>query len=259
MIKDIINYRGSEARGWRGMFEQIDFKKKQLDTKRPLPTYTVQSLREKLFLEWTYNSNAIEGNTLTINETKVVLEGITVGGKTMREHLEVINHSEAIRYVEDIVHNEEPFSERQIRNLHRLVLKGIHDDHAGVYRNQQVFISGAVHTPPPPIKILEKMKELMDWYEGEAQSLHPIIRGAMLHVIFVGIHPFIDGNGRTSRLLLNLELMKSGYPPVIIRVENRLAYYNALDKAHTTSDYADFIELVAKEVEASLDLYLSAV
>lgn len=241
------------------MFEQINFKKKQLKEKYPLPTFTVQSLCEKLFLEWTYHSNAIEGNTLTINETKVVLEGITVGGKTIREHLEVINHSEAIRYVEDIVHNEEPFSERQIRNLHRLVLKGIHDDHAGVYRNQQVFISGAVHTSPPPIKILEKMKELMDWYEGEAQSLHPIIRGAMLHVIFVGIHPFIDGNGRTSRLLLNLELMKSGYPPVIIRVENRLAYYNALDKAHTTADYADFIELVAKEVEASLDLYLSAV
>lgn len=99
----------------------------------------------------------------------------------------------------------------------------------------------------------------MSWYNAEAQSLHPIVRSAMLHAIFVGIHPFIDGNGRTSRLLLNLELMKSGYPPIIIRVENRLAYYNALDKTHTTEDYKDFIELVAKEVEASLDLYLSAI
>ena len=240
------------------VFEQIDQKKQQLDAKRPLPKYTVQSLRAKLFLEWTYNSNAIEGNTLTINETKVVLEGITVGGKTMQEHLEVINHRDAISYVEDIVRKEEPFSEWQIKNLHRLVLKGIDDGYAGVYRDQQVFISGAVHTPPPPFKIQEQMDALMSWYDGEAQNLHPIVRGALLHVRFVGIHPFIDGNGRTSRLLLNLEFMKSGYPPIIIRVENRLAYYNALDKAHTTEDYEDFIELVAKEVEASLDLYLSA-
>lgn len=241
------------------MFEQIDFKKQQLDSKRPLPKYTVQSLREKIFLEWTYNSNAIEGNTLTINETKVVLEGITVGGKSMREHLEVINHRDAISYVEDVVHKEEPFSEWQIKNLHRLVLKGIDDGYAGVYRDQQVFISGAVHTPPPPFKIQEQMEALMTWYDGDAQNLHPIVRGAMLHAIFVGIHPFIDGNGRTSRLLLNLELMKSGYPPIIIRVENRLAYYNALDNAHTTEDYEDFVELVEKEVEASLDLYLSAI
>ncbi len=241
------------------MFVQTDLKKQQLDAKRPLPKHTVQSLREKLFLEWTYNSNAIEGNTLTMNETKVVLEGITVGGKTMQEHLEVINHQDAIFYVEDIVRSEEPLSEWQIKNLHRLVLKGIDDRYAGVYRDQQVFISGATHTPPPPLKIQEQMDALMNWYNDEAQELHPIVRGAMLHAIFVGIHPFIDGNGRTSRLLLNLELMKAGYPPIIIRVENRLAYYNTLDKAHTTEDYEGFIELVAKEVEASLDLYLSAI
>ena len=194
-----------------------------------------------------------------MNETKVVLEGITVGGKTMQEHLEVINHQDAIFYVEDIVRSEEPLSEWQIKNLHRLVLKGIDDRYAGVYRDQQVFISGATHTPPPPLKIQEQMDALMNWYNDEAQELHPIVRGAMLHAIFVGIHPFIDGNGRTSRLLLNLELMKAGYPPIIIRVENRLAYYNTLDKAHTTEDYEGFIELVAKEVEASLDLYLSAI
>lgn len=241
------------------MFEQIDTKKEQLDMKRPLPKYTVQSLREKLFLEWTYNSNAIEGNTLTLNETKVVLEGITVGGKTLREHLEVINHRDAISYVEDIVQKEEPFSEWQIKNLHRLVLKGIDDEYAGVYRNQQVFISGAQHVPPEPFKIQEQMDSLMKWYETEAQQLHPVARGAMLHAIFVGIHPFIDGNGRTSRLLLNLELMKAGFPPIIIKVDNKLNYYNTLDKAHTTEDYSDFIRLVATEAESSLDLYLSAV
>lgn len=239
------------------MFQQINDKKARLERSRPFPKYTLKSLREKLLLEWTYNTNAIEGNTLTMNETKVVLEGITVGGKTMREHLEVINHRDAISYVEEIVHKEEQLSEWQIKNLHRLVLKGIDDEYAGVYRDQQVFIAGAKHTPPAHYLIKEKMEQMMKWYEEEGPHLHPVTRGAMLHAIFVGIHPFIDGNGRTSRLLLNLELMKDGFPPVIIKVENRLAYYEALDKAHTTEDYDDFIQLVAKEVEDSLDLYIS--
>lgn len=239
------------------MFTEIDKKKARLDALRPLPKYTLKSLREKLLLEWTYNTNAIEGNTLTINETKVVLEGITVGGKTMREHLEVINHRDAISYVEKIVQKEEPLSEWQIKNLHRLVLKGIDDEYAGVYRDQQVFIAGAKHTPPAHYLIQEQMEALIKWYEQEGNTLHPVVRGAMLHAIFVGIHPFIDGNGRTSRLLLNLELMKDGFPPVVIKVENRLVYYEALDKAHTAKDYDDFIQLVAQEVEDSLDLYLS--
>lgn len=239
------------------MFEQINHKKAQLDAMRPLPKYTLKSLREKLLLEWTYNTNAIEGNTLTINETKIVLEGITVGGKTMREHLEVINHRNAITYVEEIVKKEEPLSEWQIKNLHRLVLKGIDDDYAGVYRDQQVLIAGAKHTPPAHYLIQEKMEQMMKWYNEEALQLHPVVRGAMLHAIFVGIHPFIDGNGRTSRLLLNLELMKDGYPPVIIKVENRLAYYEALDQAHTTEKYDDFIRLVEREVEDSLHIYLN--
>ncbi|MDW4511706.1 Fic family protein [Priestia megaterium] len=240
------------------MFEQINRKKVKLDTLRPLPKYTLKSLREKLLLEWTYNTNAIEGNTLTMNETKVVLEGITVGGKTMREHLEVINHRDAIAYVEEIVQKGEPLTEWQIKNLHRLVLKGIDDEYAGVYRDQQVFIAGAKHTPPAPYLIKEQMEQLIKWYENEAQKLHPVERGAMLHAIFVGIHPFIDGNGRTSRLLLNLELMKAGFPAVVIKVENRLAYYEALDNSHTTNNYQDFIQLIVKEVEDSLNLYLSA-
>lgn len=241
------------------MFDEINRKKAALDTARPLPKYTLKSLREKMLLEWTYNSNAIEGNTLTINETKIVLEGITVGGKTMREHLEVINHRDAIQYVEDIVHKSDPLSEWQIKNLHRLVLKGIDDEYAGVYRDQQVFISGAKHTPPAHYLISEKMTQMMNWYHDEGIKLHPVVRGAMLHSIFVGIHPFIDGNGRTSRLLLNLELMKDGYPPVVIKVKNRLAYYEALDLSHTKENYSDFIQLVAEEVEDSLDLYLSAI
>ncbi|GEN85186.1 cell division protein Fic [Sporosarcina luteola] len=241
------------------MFERIDEKKAQLDAARPLPKYTLKSLREKLFLEWTYNSNAIEGNTLTMNETKVVLEGITVGGKTLREHLEVINHRDAINYVEEIVQKKESLSEWQIKNVHRLVLKGIDDAYAGVYRREQVFISGAKHTPPAHYRIQEKMEQMMNWYYEDGIHLHAVERGAMLHAIFVGIHPFVDGNGRTSRLLLNLELMKDGFPPVVIKVENRLAYYEALDKVHTTEDSSDFIALVEHEVEDSLDLYLSAI
>jgi Fic family protein len=241
------------------MFDEINKKKQLLDSKRPLPEHTVKSIREQLLLEWTYNSNAIEGNTLTLIETKVVLEGITVGGKTLREHLEVINHRDAILFVEDIVSKDESLTEWKIKNIHALVLKGINDAYAGVYRDQQVLIAGANHIPPEPFLIKEKMENLIKWYDTEGQNLHPVERAALLHIIFVGIHPFIDGNGRTSRLLLNLELMKSGYPPLIIRNENRIKYYNALDKAHTTMDNMDFIELVIEELNRTLDLYLSLI
>lgn len=134
-----------------------------------------------------------------------------------------------------------------------------YDEYAGVYRGEQVFIAGAKHIPPAHYLIQEKMEQMINWYHHEGIHLHPVERGVMVHAIFVGIHPFIDGNGRTSRLLLNLELMKAGFPPVIIKVENRLAYYEALNKAHTTENYLDFIALVEREVEDSLDLYLSAI
>ncbi|KRQ86526.1 Fic/DOC family protein [Caloramator mitchellensis] len=241
------------------MFEKIDSKKRLLDSKRPLPEHTVKSIRENLLLEWTYNSNAIEGNTLTLMETKVVLEGITIGGKSLREHLEVINHRDAILYLEDIIRNNEPLTEWQIKNIHRLILKGVDDKYAGNYRDQNVIIAGAKHKPPEHFLVKEKMEELINWYNYDAQKLHPVERAAMLHIIFVGIHPFIDGNGRTSRLLLNFELMKNGYPPVVIRNENRVVYYEALDKAHTTGDNSDFVNLVIDELNRTLDLYLSLV
>lgn len=246
-------------KGVNDLFENIVQKKMQLDDARPLPKHTLRSLQEKLLLEWTYHSNAIEGNTLTISETKVVLEGITIGGKRLVEHLEVINHRDAINYVEEIVSTKEPLTAWQIKNIHRLVLKGIDDAYAGTYRMEQVFISGANHVPPASYLIQEEMEQMIKWYQDEGGSLHPVERGAMLHAIFVGIHPFIDGNGRTARLLLNLELMKAGYPPVVIKIENRLAYYEALDKAHTTGDYTDFMTLVGAEAEDSLDLYLQAI
>ena len=242
------------------MFEEIDEKKRKIKEKRPLPDKTVESIREKLMLDWTYNSNAIEGNTLTLSETKVVLEdGITIGGKTLKEHLEVVNHKEAILYIEDIVKEKEPLSERQIKNIHNLILKGIDDENAGVYRDQKVVISGAEHKPPEPFNIKPKMENLIEWYKNEGQELHVVERAARLHTDLVKIHPFIDGNGRTARLLLNFELMKNGYPPVIIRNEDRASYYESLDKAHTTGDYVDFIKIIRETLNRSLDLYLELI
>lgn len=238
------------------MFELIDNKKNELNTKRPLSPNTIKSIRDKLLLDWTYNSNAIEGNTLTLVETKVVLEGITIGGKTLREHLEIINHKDAILYIEEIVQNEQKFSEMLIKNIHRLVLKGINDEFAGLYRKENVVISGAKHIPPQHYLLVDEMELFVKWYWEIGVNLHPIERAAKVHTEFVKIHPFIDGNGRTARLLLNLELMKNGYPPIIIRNENKVKYYNAIDIAHTVGDYKDFIKIVNDELNNSLDLYL---
>jgi Fic family protein len=236
-------------------FESLDCLKALLDQHRPLPVEAVKNLREELILRWTYNSNAIEGNTLTLQETKVALEGITVGGKTMREHFEAINHKEAILYVESLVQENTPLSEWEIKSIHALVLKNIDSENAGKYRFINVLISGAQHRPCDYLQVNEKMLSFIDWYHNDAQTLHPIERAARVHADFVGIHPFVDGNGRTSRLLMNLELMKSGFPPLIIRVENRLEYYKALDAAHTTGDYNPFIDFIAKIAEESFEPY----
>ena len=239
------------------MFETIDELKQQLDALRPLPKHSVQSLHETMVLEWTYHSNAIEGNTLTLKETKVVLEGITVGGKSMREHFEAINHKEAIEWVESVVAREEPFSERLIKSIHQLVLKNIDDSNAGRYRQENVVIAGAEHIPPDHLHLPTLMTELVQWYQQ--QNCHPVERAARLHVDFVGIHPFVDGNGRTARLLMNFDLMASGHLPVIIKTEHRLAYYEALDKAHTTQHYQDYIAMVVAAQEEALKQYLSIV
>jgi len=230
------------------MFEIIDDLKAKLDQHRPLSPTIVKNLHEDLVLRWTYHSNAIEGNTLTLLETKVVLEGITIGGKALREHFEAINHRNAILYVEDIIKSQEPFSEWQIRNIHQLILKNIDDENAGQYRQQNVLISGAMALPPDHTLLNDKMTQFIDWYNRDCQKLHPIERAAKVHADFVAIHPFVDGNGRTSRLLMNLELLKSGYPPSVITVENRLAYYEALDQWMANNHTEPFIHLVANAV-----------
>ena len=232
-------------------FNKVDELNNKLNSKRPFSKEALKSLRNSINLEWTYNSNGIEGNTLTLRETQIVLEGITVGGKTLREHLEAINHEKAIEYIEDLVKEKNPVTEWNIKNIHQLVLKEIDDKNAGKYRSENVAIMGATHTPPDHLIVPELMEKLILNYQ-KWNKYHPIIKAALIHGELVKIHPFIDGNGRTFRLVMNLSLMNSGYLPVIIKKENRLEYYNALDKAHTTGDYTDFVKLVTNlEIEMS--------
>ena len=239
-------------------FDEVDNLKKELDSKRPLPKETLKSLRESINLEWTYNSNGIEGNTLTLRETQVVLEGITIGGKSIKEHLEAINHEHAILYLDDLVKDKNPINEWNIKSIHQLILKGIDNDNAGQYRKENVTIKGAVHVPPDYLQLPELMEKLIINY-NTWNKYHPIIKASLLHGELVKIHPFVDGNGRTSRLLMNLDLMNSGYLPVIIKKESRLKYYEALDKAHTTDNYTDFVKLVNKLEVEMLKKYLALV
>ena len=236
----------------------IDEKKAQLDELRPLPQNTLKSLQEKISLEWTYHSNAIEGNTLTLKETKVVLEGITIGGKSLKEHLEAINHNTAIEHINKLIQKKEDISEQQIKQMHFLILSKIDSDNVGVYRTENIFIVGAGHTPPDYHLVADEMKKFIQEYKESWKALHPIERSALLHIEFVKIHPFVDGNGRTARLLQNFELMKAGFPPVVIKKEQRLDYYNTLDKAHIQNQVEGFIKLSAGCLEKSLDLYLDS-
>jgi len=230
--------------------------KAQLDALRPFPPESLRSLREAMALEWTFNSNAIEGNTLTLKETKVVLEGITVGGRSLREHLEAVNHASAIAFLEEIVSRGEPLTTRLIREIHGLILRGVDDRNAGVWRRENVVISGAIHRPPEFLHVADLMEQLVEEFHRLKDSLGDVELSAWLHSHLARIHPFVDGNGRTARLLMNLFLLQRGWPPVIIRQQDRLRYYEALDRHHTTGQMDDFLDLVEERMEESLLRYL---
>jgi Fic family protein len=249
----------SRFQGIDYQFDTIDEQKKAIDQRRPLTKNQYNTLRNNMIIEWTYNSNAIEGNTLTLSETKVVLEGITIGGKSVVEHLEAINHRDAILFLESIVDRQEDISEWNIRNLHQIILKDIDNLNAGKYRMENVLIGGAKHIPPDYLMVPVLMQKLVYEDNREWIHYHPIVRAALLHGEFVKIHPFIDGNGRTARLLLNLVLMSNGYPPIVIKKESRLAYYDALDTAHTTLNYSKFIQLIATLVFEAEQLWLKII
>ena len=241
-------------------YSKLTHKKKLLDSFRPLPPALVHNLDSWFKVELTYTSNAIEGNTLTRRETAVVIEkGLTVGGKSLKEHLEATNHAKALDLVQLLI-EKKPFqlTSKDILTIHDIILKGIDDDNAGHYRNVPVRISGSTVVLPNPRKVPDLMDEFQAWLTGK-HDLHPVEFAGEAHYRLVTIHPFVDGNGRTARLLMNLLLMMHGYPPAIIRKRDRLAYISALEKAQLGGLKVDYEKIINKAADRSLDIYLKTV
>ena len=242
----------------QGLQNRIEKKKKALNNMRPLPVIAVKKLREQFELEMTYNSNAIEGNSLTLKETFLVIsEGITIKGKPLKDHLEAKNHTEALTFVFDLIDKDKrhTFSEQLIRTLHQLVVLDTEKEWAGKYRTSNVLITGTDHKPPEAIRVPALMGEMIDWLRKEKSKLHPVELSALLHHCMVHIHPFFDGNGRTARLAMNVFLLQNGYPLVIILKNDRKKYYHVLALADK-GEYAPLVTFIAQAVERSLDIYL---
>lgn len=207
-------------------------------------------------IEYTYESNKIEGNTLTLQETALVIEkGLTIGGKSLNEHLEAINHQHAIEYIKELAQKNQTITERDLLQIHQLILQGIDNLHAGKYRNVQVLISGAKHVPPQPYMVAKQMEDLFIWYNENKDHLHAVELSAEMHERLVTIHPFIDGNGRTARLLMNLILLQNGFPIAILKgdVESRLKYYGALETAQTENAKQPFLDLITENVKETME------
>ena len=237
------------------LLEIITEKKEKIASLRPLTQGEVERLREEFMVEFTYNSNAIEGNTLTLKETAMALEGMTVDQKPLKDHLEAVGHRDAFLYVQDIAKNDMPLSESVIKNIHALVLMNRPED-KGVYRRIPVRIMGAYTEPVDPILIEQKMAELLTTDSKRKGAIHDIERIARFHLEFEGIHPFIDGNGRTGRLLMNLELIKCGYPPINVKFTDRKRYYDAFDAYYKDGNANKMIDMIAEYVNERLDDYL---
>ncbi|MBE9078524.1 Fic family protein [Romeria aff. gracilis LEGE 07310] len=240
---------------------QIDRMKGWLDSFRPLSPTALTELKQRYDVQFTYNSNAIEGNTLTQSETELVLsKGITIGGKTLIEHLEVIGHKEAIDYIETLAQSETQIGEWEIRQIHSLVMRRISPMEAGRYRQLDVKAAGTEHVYPPHYQLSELMAEFTQWLAASSENLHPIEYAAEAHYRLVSIHPFRDGNGRTGRLLMNLLLLRAGFPIVVISNQQRVAYIEALVYAQqSNSDLSLLLELVINAARASLFETLSAI
>ena len=232
----------------------LEDKLKALKKRRPLTEGELERLNEEFLTEYTYNSNAIEGNTLTLRETDMVLRGLTIDKKSLKEHLEVIGHKEAFDYVKHLVSENVEISEKLIKDIHYLVLADKKDDR-GVYRRIPVRIMGAAHEVVQPYLIIPKMEELLERYKNSTEDI--VTKLARFHIEFEDIHPFIDGNGRTGRLLINLELMKAGYPPIDIKFTDRLKYYEAFDEYHIKHNISAMANMFARYLNNRLDLYLS--
>ena len=238
---------------------KVDELKAKWQEKKPLVGIQLEKMREHFDLNYTFESNKIEGNTLTLQETYLVVkEGLTIGGKTMNEHLEAINHSEAIDFIVNLVQKKELFSERVLKEIHYLILKEIDKSNAGRYRTVPVMISGSVHNPPQPYLVEKRMEEVFEFYNENYLSLHPVVLAAEMHERIVTIHPFIDGNGRTSRLVMNLILLMNGYTLAILKGDNRsrIEYYNALENTRLNNDRSIFHKLILNTAIDSLDQHI---
>ena len=244
------------------LLEQVEDLKKSLDSFRPLKGTHIEKLNQYFDEEYTYDSNGIEGNTLTFQETSLILnKGVTIGGKSMREHFEVINHKEAIDYIKDLVKDKNPLSKKVLLDIHHLILKNIDMQNAGKYRNVDVMISGSKHLPPTFLQIENLMQDYFNFYEKNKDTLNPILLSAEMHERLVTIHPFIDGNGRTSRLIMNLILLQSGFPITNISSQNELRdeYYKTLETAQTKNEKEPFHKFIVKNVKSSLIKYLEVI
>ncbi|MEX1000798.1 MAG: Fic family protein [Crocinitomicaceae bacterium] len=229
-------------------------------SKRPLDQTQLSKMKEHFDLNYTYESNKIEGNTLTLQETfLVVKEGLTVSGKSMNEHLEAVNHAEAIDFIVDVVKRKELVTERLLQEIHYLILKGINRENAGRYRNVPVAISGSEHKPPQPYLVEKQMEDVFEFYRDNHLKIHPIVLAAEMHERIVSVHPFIDGNGRTSRLMMNLILLMNGYTIAIIKGEDssRFQYYNSLEEVHVNNNRLPFYKLVANRCVDSLNDHIA--
>jgi Fic family protein len=239
-------------------FERLIEKKQHLQSSRPLPNIALHKIRESLSIEWTYNSNSIEGNTLSLRETQMVIqEGITIKGKSLREHFETHNHDKAIDYLYSIVSENYILRSIDILNLHELVLRSIEDDFAGRIRNGGVRISGANFTPPNANKVSDLLDELINFINQNPLQLNDIELATVFHHKLVWIHPFFDGNGRTVRLAMNLLLMRVGFPPAIILKNDRKKYYDALNQANS-GNYQKLTLLMCQALERTLNIYINA-
>lgn len=241
------------------LFQDVDRLKTRLSQLRPLSKAELARLRQEFIIESSYNSNAIEGNTLTLRETAMVLnDGVTIAGKSIRDHLDIIGFKDAFHFLFELVETHEELSERVIKDIHALVLMG--NSEKGCYRRIPVRILGAENEPTPPYLIEEEMKTLLRNYLLKKQENHPLVAIAWLHLAFESIHPFIDGNGRTGRLLLNFELMKQGYLPVDIKFTDRERYYQCFDHYHKNQQNPQMLaEMIAQYEKAELEHYLAII
>ena len=239
-------------------FKRLIKKRDLLNSSRPLPAFALQKIKDALSIEWTYNSNSIEGSSITLQETYLILnEGITVKGKPLREHFEVNNHNKALNYLYKIVSKNYSINSKDILSIHGYILDNIEDLYAGRLRNGGVRIQGANFVPPNALKVSDLLDELIDFIQTNPLNLNVIELATIFHHKFVWIHPFFDGNGRTVRLAMNLLLLKEGFPPAIILKNDRKKYYTALNQANN-GNYEKLMLLMAQALERSLNIYLNA-